>query len=88
MRPIVDTHAHICDPVFDEDRSDVLERARDAGITAVIAVGENLSDARKNIDLAAEHLVLQPAAGLREVGGAILFWGWRSVARGWAAALG
>ena len=28
-RQIVDTHAHICDPVFDEDRSDVLERAGD-----------------------------------------------------------
>jgi TatD DNase family protein len=25
MRQIVDTHAHICDPVFDEDRSQVLE---------------------------------------------------------------
>ena len=24
-RQIVDTHAHICDPVFDEDRSQVLE---------------------------------------------------------------
>ena len=61
---IVDTHAHICDPVFDDDRSEVLERAGDAGITAVIAVGENLSDARKNIDLADNHPVLRPAAGL------------------------
>jgi TatD DNase family protein len=64
MGQIVDTHAHICDPVFDEDRSQVLERAGEAGITAVIAVGENLSDARKNIDLAAKHPVLRPAAGL------------------------
>ena len=64
MRQIVDTHAHICDPVFDKDRSEVLERAGDAGITAVIAVGENLSDARKNIDLTAKHPVLRPAAGL------------------------
>ena len=64
MRQIVDTHAHICDPLFDADRSQVLERAADAGITAIIAVGEDLSDARKNIDLAAKHPVLRPAAGL------------------------
>ncbi len=64
MWQIVDTHAHICDPVFDEDRGEVLERAGDAGITAVIAVGENLADARKNIDLAAKHPMLRPAAGL------------------------
>ena len=64
MPQIIDTHAHICDPVFDEDRGEVLERAGAAGISAVIAVGENLSDARKNIDLAAKHSALRPAAGL------------------------
>jgi TatD DNase family protein len=64
MRQLVDTHAHICDPVFDDDRSEVLERAADVGITAIIAVGEDLSDARKNIDLAADHPMLRPAAGL------------------------
>ena len=64
MRQLVDTHAHICDPVFDEDRSEVLERACKSGIIAVIAVGENLFDARKNIELAARHPLLRPAAGL------------------------
>ena len=64
MRQIVDTHAHICDPVFDEDRSEVLARAGEAGIKAVIAVGENLYDACKNIDLAEKHPVLRPTAGL------------------------
>ena len=64
MWQIVDTHAHICDPAFDEDRGDVLHRAGDAGITAVIAVGENLCDAQKNIGLAEKHSVLRPAAGL------------------------
>ncbi len=64
MRQIIDTHAHICDPIFDEDRSDVLHRAGDAGITAVIAVGENLFDAQKNIKLAVKYSILHPAAGL------------------------
>lgn len=61
---LTDTHAHLCDPVFDEDRSAVLERARRAGIGAVIAVGETLADARRNLELAARHAELRPAAGL------------------------
>jgi len=61
---LTDTHAHICDTAFDADRIEVLERARDAGIAAVIAVGETLADAQKNIDLAKTHMMLRPAAGL------------------------
>ena len=61
---IVDTHAHICDAVFDTDRDGVLKNAVDAGITAIIAVGEDLSDAKLNIELAAKHPTLRPAAGL------------------------
>ena len=61
---LVDTHAHICDSVFDADRADVLRKAAAAGVDAVIAVGENISDARKNVELAAVHPELRPAAGL------------------------
>ena len=42
---IVDTHAHICDPVFDLDRAEVLARAGTAGVKTVIAVGEDIHDA-------------------------------------------
>lgn len=61
---MIDTHAHICDSAFDKDRAEVLERARRAGVAAIIAVGENLSDARKNLELAERYPMLQPAAGL------------------------
>jgi len=61
---IVDTHAHICDPGFDKDRAEMLERARKAGVDAIIAVGEDLSDARKNLELAKRYPMLKPAAGL------------------------
>ena len=61
---IVDTHAHICDPLFDRDRAEVLARAATAGVGAVIAVGEDMSDARRNIALTAAHPMLRPAAGL------------------------
>jgi TatD DNase family protein len=63
-RCIVDTHAHLCDALFDADRADVLERAQAVGVTAVVAVGEDLADARLNLDLAARHPLIRPAAGL------------------------
>ena len=62
---LVDHHTpHICDPGFDKDRAKVLERAHRAGVDAIIAVGENLADARKNIELAGKYPMLKPAAGL------------------------
>jgi TatD DNase family protein len=61
---LVDTHAHLCDPCFDRDRQDVLARAREAGVAAVVAVGEDLADARKNLELAAAHPMVKAAAGL------------------------
>ena len=61
---LVDTHAHICDPIFDPDRTEVLEKAEAVGVAAIVAVGEDISDARTNIDLAGKHPLLRPAAGL------------------------
>lgn len=61
---IIDTHAHLCDPVFDHDRREVLARAREVGLIAVISVGEDLLDARRNLELASVHPLIRPAAGL------------------------
>ncbi len=63
-RKIVDVHAHLCDPVFDEDRAEVLARARAAGVVGIVAVGEDLADARRNLELAEIYPMLLPAAGL------------------------
>ena len=49
---LTDAHAHLCDHVFDDDREQVLKRARDAGVGAIIGVGETLADARTNLALA------------------------------------
>jgi TatD DNase family protein len=61
---LADTHAHLCDSVFDSDLDQVLERAKAAGVSAVLAVGENMADAEKNIALAARHPMIRVAAGL------------------------
>lgn len=61
---LIDTHAHICDSVFDEDRCEVLKRARKAGVHGVVTIGESISDAQKNLRLAEQSPMIFPGAGL------------------------
>lgn len=65
VRPLIDTHTHLCDPSFDADLGEVLARARRAGVGAIVTVSESLDDARENLDLtAAEPDLVHAAAGL------------------------
>lgn len=61
---LVDAHAHLADAAFDADRAEVLERARAAGVGAVVCVGETLAEAERILALASEHPLLKPCAGL------------------------
>jgi TatD DNase family protein len=61
---LIDTHAHLCSPEFGHDLGEVLARACAAGVEAVIAVGETLADAERNLDLAEKFPMVKPAAGL------------------------
>jgi TatD DNase family protein len=61
---IADTHAHVCDAVFDQDLEPVLDRAKSAGIETVIAVGETIEDAERNLVLASRFPMIRAAAGL------------------------
>jgi len=62
--PLVDTHTHLCSREFDGDRDQVIERAKAAGVRGIIAVGETLKDAEKNLSLSKQYSLLHPAAGL------------------------
>ena len=55
MNAFVDSHAHLADPAFDEDRDDVIARAKGAGASAVICIGESLDAARRADVLASRH---------------------------------
>jgi len=61
---LTDTHAHLCVADFENDLEAVLSRAKAAGVGAVIAVGETLADAKRNLDLAEKFPMVKPAAGL------------------------
>jgi len=61
---IIDTHTHLCDSVFDSDRKEVIQKAKEIGVSAIIAVSETLEDAKKNLELLKRHPEILPAAGL------------------------
>jgi TatD DNase family protein len=48
----IDSHAHLDFDRFDEDREEVLTRAREAGVERVISIGTRLSSTRAAISLA------------------------------------
>ena len=62
---LTDCHAHLCDASFTGDLGEVLARASDAGVGAVVAVGETHADAERNLELAETYPgVVRPTAGL------------------------
>jgi TatD DNase family protein len=55
MIPFIDSHTHLADPAFDDDRAAAIVRAREAGAVALVCIGESLDAARRAGDLAAQH---------------------------------
>jgi len=51
----VDSHAHLADAAFDVDRDDVIARARDAGASGIVAIGESIAAADRAAGIAATH---------------------------------
>ncbi|MGH9817336.1 MAG: TatD family hydrolase, partial [Candidatus Acidiferrales bacterium] len=43
---LIDSHAHLEFPQFDEDRPEVLARAREAGVAAILAIGSGTGPSR------------------------------------------
>lgn len=61
---MIDTHTHLCDPVFDDDRDEVLQSARNGGVVSILTVSETLEDAKKNRVLSKRYPMLYSLAGL------------------------
>ena len=55
MTEFLDSHAHLADPAFDEDRDAAIERAKQTGAAGVVCIGESLDAARRARALAEKH---------------------------------
>lgn len=51
----IDTHAHITAEQFNDDRDDVIRRALDAGVHAIVNPATDLDDSRRAVALAEKH---------------------------------
>ena len=62
---MIDCHAHLAYRSFDEDRTEVIERACNAGIEKIVVVGEDYAEDLKVLEVCQQHpQVLLPCIGL------------------------
>jgi TatD DNase family protein len=63
---LVDTHCHLSDKRFDDDRDAAIQRARDAGVTHIVAVGGGgpIEASEASADLAAKYPFLRSTSGI------------------------
>jgi TatD DNase family protein len=62
---LFDTHAHLDDPQFDDVRKEVVERAREAGVTTILAVGTTAPSSEKSVELASQFDEVYAAVGIQ-----------------------
>ena len=61
---LIDTHAHIDDEKFAEDRAEVIQRAIDSGVTRMINVGSDIKSSARSVKLAADYNEIYAAVGI------------------------
>lgn len=61
---LIDTHAHLDDEQYDEDRNEVIQRALDQGIEMIINMGADIASSRKAAALAATHDMIYAGVGI------------------------
>ncbi|HVA51148.1 MAG TPA: TatD family hydrolase [Pirellulales bacterium] len=62
---LFDTHAHLDQPEFDADRAEVIDRARQAGVETMLAVGITADSSLASVELAAKHSGIFAAVGIQ-----------------------
>ncbi|MFQ5535915.1 MAG: TatD family hydrolase [Gemmatimonadota bacterium] len=61
---LFDSHCHLTDAAFRDDREAVFRRAKEAGVTRMVSIASNVDDARAALDLARSREGLWATAGV------------------------
>ncbi|MDP9180224.1 MAG: TatD family hydrolase, partial [Chloroflexota bacterium] len=61
---LVDSHCHLQDPKFGRDVDDVVRRATDAGVTAMVLVGYDMPSSRRAVEIADSFANVYAAIGV------------------------
>lgn len=62
---LFDTHAHLDQPEFDEDRDAVLARAREAGVHNIVAIGISADTSAACVELVGQYEGVHAAVGMQ-----------------------
>src|SRR3990172_2889021 len=62
---LFDTHAHLDQPEFDDDRTEVVARAAEAGVENILTIGISADTSQIGIELAAEFDGVLAAVGMQ-----------------------
>ncbi|MBS4023276.1 MAG: TatD family hydrolase [Dethiobacter sp.] len=61
---LIDSHAHLNDNRFRQDVPQVIERAKKAGVEAIINVGFDVASSQRAVNLAGRHAIVYAAVGV------------------------
>ena len=61
---LIDSHAHVDFPQFDDDRHAVIERAQAMGLVGLVNVGTNVQTSRASVGLAERHDFIYATVGI------------------------
>ncbi len=61
---LIDTHAHLDDNQYDQDRTEVINRAADEGVNLIVNMGADMDSSHKAVQLAAQYDAVYAAVGV------------------------
>ncbi|WP_196600403.1 TatD family hydrolase [Pectinatus frisingensis] len=61
---LIDTHAHLDDDQYDQDRTEVINRAADEGVNLIVNMGADMDSSHKAVQLAAQYDAIYAAVGV------------------------
>jgi len=64
VRGMIDTHCHLEMEAFDDDREDVIKRAREAGLEAIITIGSDFEGCKGAVALAEKYDFIYATVGI------------------------
>jgi TatD DNase family protein len=61
---LIDTHAHLDMPEFETDLPQVIQRAKEAGVTTIVAVGTDPASCQRTLEIAAQYPAIFAIVGV------------------------
>jgi len=77
LKILIDTHAHLDFPQYSKDLKQVLCRAEEAGVVAVLNAGTDLRSSQRSVDLSICYSAISASVGVHPHGAAKVSGDWR-----------